>query len=173
MSDDKKKEKVLMVLRKSRKAFLIEYGCGTLLLLLLGILALKGVQLKPIFSKTIFSLAMVSMLYGEYERINNQYKITDEKIVHTKGIIKQEKKNVYFAPLGFLPNINSHQSYLQRFLQYGSISISGIPGTGGRQTSFEIKDINNPQRILKVMEEWIDYHRNKSHGLEADVPEHN
>ena len=112
------------------------------------------------------------MLTAEYERVTNKYKMTNEKIVHTRGIIKQYKKNIYFAPLGFLPNINYHQTHLQRFLNYGTISIAGIPGIGGKQTSFEIKDVINPQRILKVMEDWINYHRNKSHGLEARVPKH-
>lgn len=153
-----------MVLRKTRKAFLVEYGCGILLLGLLGFLSLKGLQFKPLFSKAVIGLALFSMLSAEYSRITNRYKITDNKITYIKGIIKQSKRHVYFAPLSFLPNINSKQSRLQRFLGYGTIIITGIPEEGVISGSFEIRDINNPHKVLHLMERWIDYYRNRAYG---------
>lgn len=157
-------EKVIMVLRKTRKAFLIEYACGLSLLLLLAILSIKGIHLKPHIAKTVIGLAFFSILSVEYARFTTRYKITDAKITYVKGIIKQSKKNIYFAPLSFLPNINFRQSRLQRLLRYGTITITGIPEEGVISGSFEIRDINNPNKVLSIIETWIDYYRNRVHG---------
>ena len=162
--EDRPEEKVLMVLRKTRKAFIIEYGCGVLLLLFLGFLTIKGIQLKPLFSKAIIGLAFFSMLSAEYSRITTRYKITDTKITYTRGILKQSKKHIYFAPLSFLPNINFRQTRLQRLLRYGTISITGVPDAGVISGSFELRDINTPHKALHIIERWIDYYRNRAYG---------
>ena len=164
MSDHDSEEKVILSLKKTRKAFLIEYGCGILLLLFSGYFTLKGVHFKPLFAKTIIGLALFSMLSAEYARVLVRYKVTDAKITSVKGIIKQSKKNIYFAPLSYLPNINFKQNRLQRLLRYGTISISGIPEEGVISGSFEIKDINNPHKVLEIIEKWVDYYRNRMHG---------
>ncbi len=160
------KEKVIAILRKTRKAFLIEYGCGFLLLVFLIILNEKEIYLKAIFSKAIFGLAVFSMLTAEYSRITHRYLITSDKISYIKGIIKQSRKNIYFAPLSFIPNINLRQNRIQRLLDYGTISISGISGESMTNSSFELRDISNPHKVLKIIEEWIDYHRNKNFGAQ-------
>ena len=162
--EDRPEEKVLMELRKTRKAFIIEYACGILLLLFLEFLVIQGVHLKPLFARSITGLALFSMLSAEYSRITTKYKITDTKITYTKGIIKQTKRHVYFAPLSFMPNINFKQSRLQRLLGYGTITITGIPEEGVISGSFEIRDVNNPHKVLHTMERWIDYYRNKAYG---------
>ena len=75
----------------------------------------------------------------------------EDKLVTIDGIIKQNRKNIYFHPLGFVPDINIKQNRIQRLLNYGTISIV----MGG--SNFEIKDVNNPHSIIKIIEEQIEY----------------
>ena len=147
---DGKKEQTLKVLRKTRKAFIIEYGCATFLLILLAYLSLKKITLKPIISNLAYSLTFISLLSAELSRRMISYKIFPTKLTIIKGIIKHDKKNVYFHPLGFVPDLNVKQTRLQRLFSYGTIYLKG----GGGNT-FTIKDVSNPHKILEMIEELI------------------
>ena len=72
-----------------------------------------------------------------------------------KGIIKKHHKHVYFHPLGFVPDINVKQGWLQRFLNYGTISIQVS------DEKFKLKDIDDPHFIMKEIEELIHGNKNK------------
>ncbi len=148
------KENVLKVLKKTRKAFLVEYGCAVFILSLLVIITLKGVTLKPFISNIAYSLAFIALITAETSRMMTRYKFFPKKLTIIEGIFKHDKKNVYFHPLGFVPDLNIKQTRLQRLLSYGTIYLKG----GGGNT-FAIKDINNPHKILEMVEELIQKNR--------------
>ncbi|HLC51669.1 MAG TPA: PH domain-containing protein, partial [Candidatus Nanoarchaeia archaeon] len=152
-------KEVLYTLKKTRKAFLWEYTCGIILLLLPSVLTLKGIILKSAVVNVIFGIAILSIVSAEISRAITRYKITEDKLIITHGIVKQKRRNVYFAPLGFLPSINFKQSRLQRLLNYGTVYISAA---AGEENNFEIKDINKPKRVLEVIEELIERNRRRS-----------
>ena len=139
------------VLRKSRKAYIIEYSCTVILLFLLFTTYYKGIFLKSILQYFVVGLAATAFLSAELSRILTYYKITPKKVVIVKGIIKQNKKNVYFHPLGFVPDINVKQNRIQRILNYGTIYVK----VSGQENSFEICDINRPQKIMNLIEDLI------------------
>lgn len=142
--------KCLMTIRKSRKSCLLEYSCGIFLLLLLGISVLKRIY-QPKLHYFVLSLALFSFVYAEGSRLFVRYKIMPKKTIIIKGIIKQNRKNVYFHPLGFVTDINVKQGRLQRLLNYGTIYVQGAGGI-----SFEIKDISHPHQIMNVIEDLIE-----------------
>ncbi len=147
-------ERELMVLRRSRKAFLIEYVCGILLLLFLIMIRVKGIGLSSAFQTFILLIAALAFISPEISRIMLRYRITSSKISIIKGLLKQTKKNVHFLPLGYVPEINLKQSRIQRLLNYGTIFIHG-----SGENSFEIKEVDHPQKILELIEELIDKYR--------------
>ena len=149
-----KEEKVITVLRRSRKAFVIEYACTIILLSLLAALYLKGNRLPAILNYLVLGIAAFALISAELSRALVSYKITNSKVVIIKGLIKQNKKNVHFLPLGYVPEINTRQSGLQRLLNYGTIYIHG-----SAQNSFEIKDVNNPHQVLELIESLIEKNR--------------
>ena len=157
---EKAHEKVLYSFKKTRKAYLVEYALGVLFLFLPSILILKGFDVNKIIGNFFFVLGLVSMLSAEYSRIITRYKFTPEKIVITHGIVKQKKKNVYFAPLAFLPNINFKQGRMQRLLNYGDVYISS---GAGDDNNFKIEDVSKPHRILQIIEELVHKGRDKVH----------
>lgn len=151
-----KEDKVITVLHKSRKAFIIEYACSFILLVLLVATYIKGIRLPSIFNYLILGIAAFAVISAEMARALVWYKITETKVVIIKGFIKQSKKNVHFLPLGYVPEINTSQGRIQRLLNIGTIFVHG-----SAQNSFEIKDINEPQQILALMEKLIDDNRQK------------
>lgn len=150
-----KEEEVVAVLRRSRKAYLIEYACGLFLLIAIGILSLKGMAMPFHIRSIALSFAAFAIMYAEISRQLIRYIITPQKLIVIQGIIRQFKTNVYFRPLGFVPDINLHQNRLQRLLGYGTIFVRG----GGTTNSFELKDINHPQDIIELVERLVEDNR--------------
>ncbi len=150
-------EEVLLELRKSRKAYGVEYICALVLLGLLIALKIKGVALKPILLYAGLGIAVFAIAFVEISRLFVRYRITSTKLVILHGVVKQSRKNVYWQPLGFVPDINLKQGRLQRLLDYGTVYIT----SSGEQNSMEIKDVNNPQYIMEYIEHLIDEARKR------------
>jgi hypothetical protein len=148
---NQEERKILYTFKRSRKAFLLEYACGLFLLTFLLVIYVKGIHLKPVINYSILGFGLFSIVSVEFSRLMLKYKIMDDKLVTIHGLIQENRKNIYFHPLGFVPDINTHQSRIQRLLNYGTISIV----MGG--SNFEIKDVNNPHSIIDIIEEQIEY----------------
>lgn len=147
-------ETAISILRRSRKAFIIEYACALILVGLLIAALIKGITIHRYIVYFILGLATLSILSAEWSRAMVRYIITHPKVIIIKGIIKQSKKSVHFLPLGFVPEINMKQTRLQRLLNYGTIFVHG-----SGENSFEIKDIDQPQDVLALIEELIEKNR--------------
>ena len=140
-------EKILSKYRKTRKAFFIEYLCAAALFVILIFSLAKGANLSPNFYYLIGVLGVVSLSYAELSRIMRRYIIKESKIVIIEGLIKHHKKHIYFHPLGFVPDINVKQGWLERILNYGTISMRVSDEV------FQIKDINSPHKVMGQIEE--------------------
>lgn len=152
-----KKPATNFTLKKTRKAFLIEYFCGFFLLFLVFLLHQKQLA-RPQVIYFVTGLALVSLASGEISRLMHRYTFTDSKLVIIDGIIRQHKKHIYFFSLGFIPDINVRQDRIQRFLGYGTVYIKS-----GNE-SFEVKDVNHPHAVMEEMEKLIE--KNKRHESE-------
>ena len=152
-------EEVILTLRKSRKAFMVEYLCALLLLLFfLGIYMVRG-TVPGFLAYYIVGMAALSLVSAEGSRLFQRYVITPHKVTVVKGIIKQNNKNVYFRSLGFVLDFNLKQNHLQRILNYGTIFAESQ--SGGGEKSFEIKDVDNPRQIITMMEKLIEKARRR------------
>ncbi|HLD72649.1 MAG TPA: PH domain-containing protein [Candidatus Nanoarchaeia archaeon] len=151
---EKNFEHLLYILKRSRKAFFPEYSCGFFLLILLGINYFTGYFSNQLLIYFLLGLAVFSLISAEYSRMVLKYTFMPEKMVISEGLIKQRKQNVYYHPLGYVPDINVKQNYLQRMLNYGTISVS----TGSN--SFQIKDIDHPDQVVGLLEDLIENTKN-------------
>ncbi len=152
----KEEEEVLKLLRKTRKAFFMEYACGFFLLGLLGYSLFKGLVVHQMFIYFVLGLSLTSIGSAELNRLMLRYKITESKLTTIHGFLKQSKKNVYFQALAFVPDLNIKQSRMQRLLGYGTVYIKS-----GMENTFEIRDIDNPIQVMELIEKLIDYNKNK------------
>lgn len=151
---EKNFEHLLYILKRSRKAFFPEYFCGFFLLILLGINYFKGYISNQLLIYFLLGLAVFSLISAEYSRMILKYTFMPEKMVITEGLVKQRKQNVYYHPLGYVPDINIKQNFMQRMLNYGTISVS----TGSN--SFQIKDVDNPDQVVGLLEDLIENSKN-------------
>ena len=144
-------ENVPFTLFRTRKAFWVEYLCGIIILILLLFSYLTGISLTWKARLFLLSIALLILIYAELHRIILRYKVTENKLVIINGWLKQDKKNLYFHALGFIPDINIKQSRIQRILGYGAIFV-----VGGGTNTFEIKDVSTPHLVMKMIEDLIE-----------------
>jgi uncharacterized membrane protein YdbT with pleckstrin-like domain len=156
MSNDKKED--VVELKKSRKAFLWEYTCGILLLIILITSYLEGINISHYFQYFILALAIFCFVYAELNRLATVYLISEHKITIMQGLISKNKKHVDMYAVGFLPDINVSQTLIQRVLDFGSIYVEN-----GGKNAFTIKDINNPQGMMEKIEQLINASRINIH----------
>ncbi len=146
-------EEELLALYRSRKAHIIEYACGLFLLIAWVVLNLKNIAHPRFFDFLLVGFALFAFASAEISRVFTRYTITNTKLTIVKGFVKQNKKTVYYRPLGFVIDINLKQNRLQRFLDYGTVYVE----SGG--STIEIKDIDNPEKVLSIIERLIGHNR--------------
>ena len=147
-------EKIICKLRKSRKAFWVEYLCA---LFLIGIIAYSSYHtiLPPFAYYVLLGMIGVTVFSAELARLFIRYNITSSKIVVIKGFMKQSRKNIYFHSLAYVPEINMSQNRIQRLLNYGKVYVHG----GGLAEVFEISDVDNPREVLRQIEQLVRHTR--------------
>ena len=144
-------DKILLTLRHSRKAFLVEYLCSLFLFSLWFIAFMKNVDMPKEASYLLSGLSFLGLAGTEIRRyFGDRYKVMPTKLSVVKGVLKIKKKNVYYQPLGFVPDLNLKQTVLQRFLGYGTVYLQ----VGN--SNLELRDIDNPHQVLELLENLIE-----------------
>ena len=153
--------KVLLTLRHSRKSFILEYFCSILVTILLVVSYLKDINMPIWTTYSMYAVAFFGIGSAELTRLfGDRYKITNEKLMIIQGVIRKKNQNVYYQPLGFVPDIHVKQTAFQRILNYGTVYmvISG--------NKFEIKNVDDPNNVLEMIENLIG--RNKHEALKSE-----
>lgn len=147
---DHDEEKIIVTLRHSRKSFLLEYVCSIFLLILAISSLFKGGILYKIASSFLV-VSVVGIVSTELRRFyGDRYNIMQTKLSVIKGIFRVRKRNIYYQPLGFIPDFNIKQTFLQRLLGYGTVFVH----VGN--TALELRDVDNPHEVLKMFERLIE-----------------
>ena len=150
------------IIRKARRSFIVEYGCAATLFGLTTAAAFTTPVAPLLYAG--YSLATISFLTPEIQRLFIRYKLFPTKLLIVKGLFKQSKKHVYFHSLAYVPDINMKQSRTDRILGIGSISLS----VGGPDSKFEIKDIPKPHKVMELIEEYMERSRTSPTPLTQD-----
>ena len=155
--DEKSVSKTIATLKRTRKAFLLEYTCAFFLIGITFLVWMNDISLVSWLQYFVLGFALFSLFSAELSRYMLRYQIMEDKIVIISGLIQQSKKHVFFHPLGFIPDINTKQSRWQRLLNFGTIFVSG-----GGGNAIEIKDIGKPHSTMELLEELIEINRTPS-----------
>ncbi len=143
-------ETIIVTLRHSRKSFLLEYICSFFLFILVMISLFNGGDLAKL-AKPLLVLSVVGFVSTEIRRFyGDRYNIMQTKLSVMKGIFRIRKRNIYYQPLGFIPDFNIRQTFMQRLLGYGTVFMH----VGN--TALELKDVDNPHEVLKMFERLIE-----------------
>ena len=142
---------VLVTLRHSRKSYLVEYICSLFLLGLVGFSALDGLRLPSLAFYLFVGLGLLGLLSTEARRYyGDRYKVMNTKMSIVNGVFKVKKRNIYYQPLGFIPDLNIKQTAIQRVLDYGTVYLQ----VGN--AVLEFRDVDRPNEVLKMLEELIE-----------------
>jgi len=132
---------------RSRKSFFVGY-----LFVLAFSLILFSLYNKNIVSGFILYLLSFPSIYlfllPEYIKIHNKYFIKESNIEEISGIIIK-KKNI--IPWNLVSNVTMKKGILGTMLGYGDITVSTMTGKG----NITIKGVNNPEKVLRKIEEKI------------------
>lgn len=144
-------DQTIVVLRHSRKSFLVEYACSFFLLTLVMFSLFKELVIPVSLQYLLLGAALLGIASTEIRRFyGDRYNIMQTKLSVIKGIFKIRKRNIYYQPLGFVPDFNIRQTFLQRLLGYGTVFVH----VGN--TALELRDVDNPHEVLKMFERLIE-----------------
>lgn len=163
LAPDHDDEKIIVTLRHSRKSFLLEYLCSFFLLTLAISSLFKGGILSTIASPFL-AVSIIGIVSTECRRFyGDRYNIMQKKLSVIKGIFKVRKRNIYYQPLGFIPDFNIKQTFLERLLGYGTVFVH----VGN--TALELRDVDNPHEVLKMFERLIEETRRAQRNMMNDL----
>ena len=150
MSETNSQEEIIVTLRHSRKSFVLEYVCSFFLLILVLLSLFKGGSLSRL-TMPFLGLGLFGVVSTEVRRFyGDRYTIMRTKLSVIKGILKVRKRNVYYQPLGFVPDFNIRQTFFERLMGYGTVFVH----VGN--TVLELRDVDNPHEVLNMFERLIE-----------------
>ena len=141
----------IVTLRHSRKSFLLEYICSFFLLFLVAYSLFNGVTLPKPFFYPFLGIGVAGLLSTELRRyFGDRYRIMNTKLTMINGVFKVKKRNIYYQPLGFIPDLNIKQTAIQRLFNFGTIYLQA------GSSALEFRDVDKPNEVLKMLEELIE-----------------
>lgn len=90
-----------------------------------------------------FGITFVNLIFYAFSIYATHYKITNNKIINYFSLITKETKEIEREAI---ETVNLFQSPIQRLLQIGTIEV-----TGRGISVFEIKNIDDPESVLKLL----------------------
>ena len=160
-------DSVIVTLRHSRKSFLLEYFCSFFLLSLVIFSVFNGVTLPKLFFYPTLGVGLLGLMSTELRRyFGDRYKVMNTKMSMINGIFKIKKRNIYYQPLGFIPDLNVRQTAMQRLLNFGTVYLQ----VGN--TALEFRDVDKPNEVLKMLEELIEKTKRSQPSIRNLSPKH-
>ena len=84
--------------------------------------------------------------------VTNNYYITEDKIVHCRGIINIDE-DIY--DISSIRTVKSHQNFLGRIFNYGNVIVE-VSASGGYHKEILLGGIVNPKKYERILNEYLD-----------------
>jgi len=143
--------------RNSRKLYIPLYIMIFILILTISVAKLSEKEVNDLAFKTVLIFSGGVILFSEIHRIINRYEITKQSLIHKKGIFVQTIKRVDLIAVS---DADSKQNLWQKFFGYGDVSVHLF----SRDSSIQVKSINNPDQFVIFLEKRMNEKRAKGIG---------
>ena len=143
--------------RNSRKVYIPIYTMIFILILTISFAKFSGKEVNDLAFKTALIFSGSAIFLVEIHRIINRYEINNQSLIHRKGIFVQTIKRVDLIAVS---DADSKQNLWQKFFSYGDVSIHLF----SRDSSIQVKGINNPSKFVIFLEEKMNEKRSKGIG---------
>ena len=130
--------------RSSRKIYLPLYLMVLFLLFLIWFIRSRNLNLNPAAYTGAIIFIITALIFSEIHRMTIYYKIGDDYIARSTGIISTTIKSVAFPSIS---DIDLKQNFWQRLLKYGNVFIYQY----GAGNVTRIKNINKPEKFLNIV----------------------
>jgi len=84
--------------------------------------------------------------------VQNNFYITEDKIVHCKGILNIDEE-IY--DISNIRSVKSHQSFVGRIFNYGDVVV-GVFASGGYHKEILLSGIVNPKKYERILNEYLE-----------------
>lgn len=150
-----KKEKLIMKVYRSRKSYFLYYLLILLTLFVVSYLYYKGYEFTPLKLILIGAFVLILIKFIEIHRIRDWWGITEDSFIESKSILNKNVREIEFNSIS---DIDLDQPLYKRLLGYGTINLRKILN----EASITIKDINNPEEFIEVIQEAIKKSKSQS-----------
>ena len=145
-------EKIIKNARLSRRGFLFQYAIiiSALVLAFYSRSLLEKGRVLGLFSNIFLIVALFLLAYAEIKIRYKRLIISNKRAVLEEGIFKKHSTTIRYTTI---TEIISRQSFMQRLLLYGTLSIKTAGGT--KEHELTIEKIGNPQKIKRIMDHFM------------------
>ena len=97
-----------------------------------------------------FILQAYYVVYVVLSWVKNNFYITEDKIVHCKGILTVDEE-IY--DISSIRSVKSHQSLVGRLFNYGNVVVE-VSASGGYHKDILLRGIVNPKKYERILNEY-------------------
>jgi uncharacterized membrane protein YdbT with pleckstrin-like domain len=109
-------------------------------------------------------LAGLTLLIGWFRRVSTVYLITNQRLRISRGVVR---RRVQETRLDRVQNVNFDQSVADRMLRVGSVDFDTA---GTDDSEFRFDWVNNPEGVVRAVNDAIHEHESGSQGLGRQGP---
>lgn len=105
-----------------------------------------------------FILQAYGVIYALLSWATNNYYITENKIVHCKGILNIDEE-IY--DISSLRSVKSHQNIIGRIFNYGNVIVE-VFASGGYHKNILLMGIASPKKYERILNEFLEKNKKPS-----------
>jgi membrane protein YdbS with pleckstrin-like domain len=154
-----KKEKFLLKVKRSRKAYLILYLMMLFIIFLIVFLYYQGYSLNKLalISAIIFIIFIIKFI--EVHRFREWWAISSTSLIQSTGIFNKNVREIGFSSIS---DLDLDQPFFKRILSYGNVNVRLFLN----ETSIKIVDISKPEYFIEELQKLISINQRKKNGIQ-------
>ncbi len=157
---EKSDSEPIMKARTSRKLYIPLYILVFILIAVVIYLKVSGLSVNPLALMGVVIFSIISFLFIEIHRLRDLYEINPNSLVHSHGILNKRIKSVDFFAIS---DSDVSQHLFQRLFNFGNVNVRLF---SGKDSATAIKNINNPRKFARFLEESMNKKRKERGGNE-------
>ncbi|MBI2042806.1 PH domain-containing protein [Candidatus Pacearchaeota archaeon] len=133
----------VLSVRNSRKIYFPVYFMILVLFLAVGMIKYQGKEVNDFAFKSVLVFSALGIVWTEMHRLRNKYEITDNSVVHIKGLFFRTIKK---TDIHALSDAELKQNPWQRILGIGNVSANAFSEVN------VLRNVNSPHDVIGFLE---------------------
>lgn len=133
----------VLTVRNSRRMYIPVYAMIIILFLTIGVIKYQGKEINTFAFKATIAFSAIGILWTEIHRLRNKYQITDNAVVHVKGLLF---KTIRKTDIHALSDAVLKRNPWQMLLGLGDVSANAF------SEMTVLKNISRPNYVIEFLE---------------------